>query len=596
MMKKENELLKLLKRNPVLSILFFAESMLNVAEVYAPLFLIAPLLQSILEKSGNDVLKFAIGYCCAITVTRIIHSYIKESRISISVKLSEDIINRIYSKICSIKYTEYDRPDIKEKCHSAIENMYYNFDYSDLIDSYVKIFENILNAICATFLAIDLLIAFPKIKNNYALIAQPMISITIYFSVLVVVLYIIHVYTSSKREKIKKLIPKHAQVENRLMYLQNNIVFNFEYYISYAIFNMTKIFKPKFEENTHENVSFYDEVRCTQQRIGNAYNVAGAIFSFCAFFLTFIKIYSGAVSITMFVTYAVGISKVYESILAIQSSYEQIKMALPYSDSINEIWAIDDEKSVENKYFLNDGVSKIKFENVYYKYPGESNYAVKNFSIELDSDKVHVIVGKNGGGKTTVILLLLRFLEPEKGTIYVNDIDISKYDIITYRRAFSVAFQNTKIYPISIKDYIILGKEFIEDKYVKAMSMAGINVDAYWTKRDRKELSNRKYSMGEQEKITVASVFYRDTDVYIFDEPTAAMDAYNEEKFFKQIETLKKDHIVIMITHRMSCCKGCEDIIVIDDGLITQRGNHIDLYSKPGVYHELWDAQAETYL
>ena len=582
-----NTMKRLLKHNHRFLFIAIAESVANFMETYGPLLVWPFFLQSIIDRDKKEVF-YGFIYVAVLIISGMLHNFIEELRIRESINISEDYINRLYIKLCRMNYTDYNRKSTREKCHSAIEKMYYDFDVNDLLEQSIVIVENVLSVFFAFGLMITLVFTVPKEHNVFTFWAKPVISIFSCVIALLVALLINKIVIKKARETIRIWIQDHGKIENRLLYLQNNIIYNFQNYISYSVYGMHRMLKPRIEENAVENIRYYGKMRDVQHKISGAYNITGTICMLCAFLITMAKTYAGAIPVVAVVTYTAGIINVYGAILKIQASYNQIRMAMPYFEEIERINNYEDEADDKNAITLEGPIESIRFDHVSFKYPNAVEYAVLDLSFEMKSGATHALVGRNGSGKTTLVLLLLRFLAPETGKIYVNGINIEQYNIESYRKAFSVVFQDMDIYPIPLNENIAFSKAVDESRVKDAMLAAGIK-ESY-----RKNELGRKYSGGEKQHIALASVYYKNRDVYILDEPTASMDVYHEDKFYESCREHTKNHFVLFVSHRMSSCRLCEDIIVLNDGKLVQRGNHLELVKTSGIYQKLWDAQAKT--
>jgi ATP-binding cassette subfamily B protein len=253
------------------------------------------------------------------------------------------------------------------------------------------------------------------------------------------------------------------------------------------------------------------------------------------------------------------------------------------------------EKRDDNEY-------EVEFKNVCFCYPGSEEEILKDVSLKITIGKKMAIVGKNGAGKTTFIKLLCRLYDPTKGEILLNGIDIKKYDYEEYQRLFSVVFQDFKLFSFDIGQNVAastnVDRTKVWDKLeqagmaerVKAME-EGIGTNLYQMKEGGIEISG-----GEAQKIAIARALYKDSPLVILDEPTSALDPISEYEVYAKFNEMVIDKTSIYISHRMSSCRFCDDIIVFDKGNIIQIGDHNKLIQeKDGLYYALWSAQAKYY-
>ncbi len=254
------------------------------------------------------------------------------------------------------------------------------------------------------------------------------------------------------------------------------------------------------------------------------------------------------------------------------------------------------EKREDNEY-------EIEFKNVSFKYPNTDTYALKNLNMKLHIGEKVAIVGMNGSGKTTMIKLLCRLYDADEGVITLNGIDIKKYNYDEYMDIFSVVFQDFGLLPFKLGENVATGVNYDKEKVMETLEKAGFEnrvntlphgLDTYIKKVFEEE--GVEVSGGEAQKIALARALYKDAPFIVLDEPTAALDPVAEFEIYSKFNEIVGDKTAIYISHRLSSCRFCDDIIVFDSGELIQRGKHEDLVlNKDGKYFELWNAQAQYY-
>ena len=242
----------------------------------------------------------------------------------------------------------------------------------------------------------------------------------------------------------------------------------------------------------------------------------------------------------------------------------------------------------------------IELKNVSFHYPANETWALKGISLSLQKGKKYAIVGENGAGKTTLLNLILGLYLPASGMITANGIEIQGTDVI--RRACVPMYQKTNLFPCSLRDNILLGRYYAEDKMREVISWSGMDavvagdvrgMDALLC-RDIDEHA-RDLSGGERQKLGIARTIYESHDVLILDEPTSAMDSVTEMHVYADLDQVAKDRCVLIVSHRMSCCRFCDEVIVMRNGRIAGQGTHAQLLQSNDAYKRLWHAQAARY-
>lgn len=252
------------------------------------------------------------------------------------------------------------------------------------------------------------------------------------------------------------------------------------------------------------------------------------------------------------------------------------------------------EKRLDNEY-------ELEFKNVSFHYPNNEDLVLKNITAKIHVGRKMAIVGKNGSGKSTFIKLLCRLYDPTEGEILLNGIDIRKYDYDEYRQIFGVVFQDFQLFSFPIAQNVAASVEYEEEKVWSALRQAAMEERVKEMEDDirtviyKQEDEGVEISGGEAQKLAIARALYKDAPVVILDEPTAALDPVSELEIYERFDEMVEHKTAIYISHRMSSCRFCENILVFDKGNITQMGSHDTLVESEGLYRDLWEAQAQYY-
>ena len=248
----------------------------------------------------------------------------------------------------------------------------------------------------------------------------------------------------------------------------------------------------------------------------------------------------------------------------------------------------------------------IEFVNVSFRYPGTQRDVLKNISFTIQPGETLALVGLNGAGKTTLIKLLTRLYDPSEGQILLDGKDLKSYDLESLYQTFGIIFQDFGKYALSVKDNIRLGnirkEPSMEDiEYASRQSTASDYIsklpDSYETPLMRIfETTGLELSIGQWQKLAIARAFYADSDILILDEPTASLDPMAEQEIFNQFDRLRSNKTTVFVSHRLSSATVADQIIVIENGCLIEKGNHAELMAKQGKYHTLFTTQSKRYL
>ena len=248
-----------------------------------------------------------------------------------------------------------------------------------------------------------------------------------------------------------------------------------------------------------------------------------------------------------------------------------------------------DERKVEKSSKYGD---EIEFSHVSFKYPGTQKTVLHDLSFKINKDKVTAIVGENGAGKSTIIKLVAGLYEPTEGFVKISNMNPYSMSNEDISNELSIVFQDFKNYELSLCDNILFGKVGDISEDLKLLELDKYSED---TNIGKLEEDGVYLSGGENQKLALARAIQKKSDFLIFDEPTASMDPMVEAKMYDNILKVLKSRGAIIITHRLVLSKLADDIIVLGDGRIVERGSHNELMNRGGIYKQMYDEQSGWY-
>ena len=313
---------------------------------------------------------------------------------------------------------------------------------------------------------------------------------------------------------------------------------------------------------------------------------------------------SGAVSVGDVLMYSGAIITMMTGVQNILMQYNQINYRNEYLKTYEDFikrpnmhydGTLPIEKRDDNEY-------ELSFRNVSFCYPGTADDILKNVSLDFKIGQKMALVGMNGAGKTTLIKLLLRLYEPTGGEICLNGINIEKYDYEEYMQIFSVVFQDFKLFAFPLDENIAAGEQVDKARLKQVLTKIGLNEFAERLPQKKRTLLYQENgegvtpSGGEAQKVAIARALYKNAPFVILDEPTAALDPIAEAGIYENFDSLVGEKTAVYISHRMSSCKFCDRIVVLDHGEIAEEGTHEQLLEQNGIYAKLYQTQAEYYV
>lgn len=245
-----------------------------------------------------------------------------------------------------------------------------------------------------------------------------------------------------------------------------------------------------------------------------------------------------------------------------------------------------------------DKLSSIEFKNVSFEYPNSKKGAIFNVSFKIDAGKSVALVGPSGTGKSTITKLILRFYEPTSGQILINGKDISNYKQDSLREKLAIVMQDVALFNTTVKENLAMSKANVTDKEIqKAAEMA--NADEFISNLDKGYntlVGERgiKLSGGQKQRIAITRAILKDPSMIILDEATSALDSESEVKVQDALQKLLYHKMSLIIAHRLSTVRHVDEIIVLKNGRVYERGTHTSLLRKKGLYAKLFNIQSKT--
>ena len=332
-------------------------------------------------------------------------------------------------------------------------------------------------------------------------------------------------------------------------------------------------------------------------------DLLGQVLSFSAYIYVATLAMRSIISIGQVLYMAGIILKAVDAIAQFQVDYAQLRHQLSYLNAFYDFLHLpnmhyDGTLPIEKR---DDGEYEFEFRHVSFRYPQQKNDVLHDVNIRFHLKEKLAIVGMNGAGKTTIVKLLCRLYDPSEGEILLNGINIQKYDYAEYTSIFSVVFQDFALFSYPL-DENVAGASAPNAKRIASV-LQRLDI---WERI--KSFTDQEHSLlftdyangvnvsgGEAQKLAIARALYKDAPFVILDEPTAALDPLSEAEIYEHFDMLVQGKTTLYISHRMSSCKFCDRIIVMEQGEVEEEGTHDTLLKENGVYAQLWNAQAEYY-
>ena len=389
---------------------------------------------------------------------------------------------------------------------------------------------------------------------------------------------------------------------------QENIKKESDAYVKVATENITGIREIKslgitsiIEENIskviHKLFNHTAKVRKYERWYYALNNLAYFLIQFLILFTTGKAFLEGTISLSIFLmmeTYIWRIDEVVESISDFGVSFNKVTVSLK---RINEI--LNNKLYQDEKYgnqVLNNAKGIIEFKNVRFKYKENENYTLNNLNLKITPHKKIAIVGKSGNGKSTIFNLLLRYFDPTKGEITLDEINLKDLTKESLRNNISIIRQSPFIFNLSILDNFKLVKPDVTLENVRSFCKKAYIDDYIMSLPEQYNTiigeGGINLSGGQKQRLAIARTLLLNTKIILFDEATSALDNESQEFIKKTIDNLVKDHTIIIVAHRLSTIMDADEIHVIEQGKLIASGPHQELLKTCKSYQTLYQSES----
>lgn len=299
----------------------------------------------------------------------------------------------------------------------------------------------------------------------------------------------------------------------------------------------------------------------------------------------------GQLSILVFVLFLVVGSRVFDPLTSALTNFTEFRY---FSIAGGRILSLMNEPEMKGEQ-QSPAAGDIRFEHVSFAY--QDKEVLHDINITLPKNSLTALVGPSGSGKSTVMKLCARFYDPQKGCIFFNGVPMNEINPESLMSHISMVFQDVYLFQDTIRNNIRFGKtDATEEEIITAAKKACCHDFIMRLPKGYDTLVGEggcTLSGGEKQRVSIARAMLKDAQIILLDEATASLDPENEVEVQKAIDALIKGHTVIAIAHRLKTIKGADQIIVLDNGQIKEKGTHETLMQAEGLYAQLWNIQEQ---
>lgn len=527
--------------------------------------------------------------------------YILQFRLHIAVKELELLLEKnISEKVMYLAYDQLENKDSLDMIERAKDGLSQSGGVIAMMTQFSSLLETIFTIIMSFALLLYLLQCH---SSNISGIFAFFDSIWAGVIILLMLLGYIYFgnYLSKSFEKTgQTFFVQNAKLSRENDYYCNEVALNSAMAKDIRIFQMQEAVLEEMEQRQNKSLKYFT---IFIKRIAGLFTESvffGNMINTIFYMLIIIKVYFHSIFIGDFVTYAGSMAKLNNAISSFPIIYTDLRMKVIYMMYYDEFLKLPDQRMQDKQAIQLNEESIITFDHVSYRYPHSEFEVLNDISFTLQPRKKTAIVGQNGAGKTTLIKLLCGLYKPTSGQILIDGTPVNCSQLSALQNNFGVVFQDFTLFDGTLKNIIANEASENEKKIVDVLKQSGFEKslrklpEGIHTNIGIQE-NGVQLSGGEAQKVAIARALYANRPWVILDEPTAALDPLAEIEIYTHLNELIKDKSAIYISHRMSSCQFCDDIIVLDKGKIIQRGTHEMLYKEQGLYQKLWNAQANYF-
>ncbi|MDK0938265.1 ABC transporter ATP-binding protein [Clostridium perfringens] len=430
----------------------------------------------------------------------------------------------------------------------------------------------------------DLFISLVMLVGSFIILCTINVPLTIItFAIIPFLLF----YTIHKRNKMKKAFKEtrvktgevNATIENSISGVRVTKSFGNKAYEMEKFDKSNGIFKKAREHAYKAMAEYFSGMFFLVDMLELIVLIAAGYFT-----------YLGKINVGDFAAYLLYIKMFLQPIRKLINFNEMFQNGMSGFERYEEIMNEENEKEIPNAKDLKDVKGKITIKDVTFRYDNKESI-LENFNLDIEAGKMVALVGPSGGGKTTICNLIPRFYDYESGQIFIDDVDISTVTLKSLRENIGIVQQDVFLFTGTIKENIMYGNPNATDEEVIGAAKNACLHDFIMGLEDGYDtfIGERgvKLSGGQKQRISIARVFLKNPAILILDEATSALDNVTEYEIQKALEELSKDRTTLVVAHRLSTVKNSDEIVVLTDKGIEERGTHEELIKLGGVYSNL---------
>ena len=581
----------------------------NVIKTFSGIYLASLVIDGVTGGKPVSYLLTAAAIVCGIDLVSFFIQHINNRHFNANDMIYFKNVERfLWEKVINMDYARVEDIDTRNKLDNAKTYIYNsNTGLPSLLNLSAHVFRNIFELILAFILAAPVLFTSSGEITDFKSFMLSGWGVVAVFLICGISAFIQSAFLIPKSEKYMNEVRTDKaihQAERERSFFLNHTIYNYRNGKNIHIYAEQELIEERYKKAQNTITSLWKKAFVKVMLVTRSFDLIELFITIMLYGFAIFRAVSGAMTAGEVVAFVMYFSRIQYAVLGISDVIASLLSRAPMWQQIFDFLDIPDEKykgtiPTEKR---DDNEYEFEFRHVYFKYPDSEDYVLKDVNLKWRIGEKMALVGKNGCGKSTLVKLLCRLYDLTEGEITLNGIDIRKYKYEEYMALFSVVFQDSKLFSFSLAENVAVDTEYDAERVESCVRRAGLSerLDTMENGIETclyKDFDDKgvEISGGEMQKLCLARAIYKGSPFIVLDEPTAALDPISEHDIYTKFNGIVGTRTAIYISHRLSSCRFCDEITVMENGRIAERGSHDELLSKGGVYTELWTAQAEYY-
>lgn len=587
----------------------FCQQLPEVVSTFAGVYLAALVIDGVTMSKPVGELLLTAAVTCAVTLSAfLLGHFINAHQSSHQFTYDRNMHKRLWEKVMNLDYTRAEDVETKNKYQSAnhwLNNS--NWGMSSIIYHLSYFGKSLASIIVGVVLIAPIVFVRPSNGEGFLGFLQSpwgFLAVMILIALITVFQSTVLTVGFTRNEEKTSSDPKLLEAQRVNSFTLTRTLWKYQDGKEIRIYGEQERILAQKQEQDRLRYGMWEKCRRKTARFVSAHAFCTLLQTVILYGFALTRAFSGMISPGEVMAFVLYFRQISTGFFGVSANITETLSAATFCKHIFDFLEIPDEKyqgtiPTEKR---DDNEYEFEFKDVSFRYPGTEEYVLQNINLKWRIGEKMALVGRNGSGKSTLVKLLCRLYDPTSGEITLNGVDIRKYSYEEYMALFSVVFQDSSLFSFSIAENVGADTEYdpkLVEECVRRVGLSerldampnGIETCLY---KDFDE-KGVEISGGEAQKLCLARAVYKGAPFIVLDEPTAALDPISEYEIYTKFSGVVGTRTAIYISHRLSSCRFCDDITVLEKGKVAERGSHDELLQKDGAYAQLWRAQAEYY-